>query len=88
MLVAVARTSLLALSSLTPATSQLLALPDPAAAVLAAMQTENRDWPADVGAALEVLPAGHAFTVPEVLFAKISDESRDEWQERFKGIRS
>ena len=63
-------------------------IPFAADAMLAAMQTENRDWPADVGAALEVLPAGHAFTVPEVLFAKISDESRDEWQERFKGIRS
>ena len=38
-LVAVAGTSLLDLSSLTPTSSQLLALPDPAAAVLAAMQT-------------------------------------------------
>ena len=35
-LVAVAGTSLLDLSSLTPTSSQLLALPDPAAAVLAA----------------------------------------------------
>ena len=38
-LVAVAGTSLLDLSSLAPTSSQLLALPDPAAAVLAAMQT-------------------------------------------------
>ena len=63
-------------------------LPECTPESLAAMQTENRDWPADVGAALEVLPAGHAFTVPEVLFAKISDESRAEWEARFKGTRA
>ncbi|MGA0615723.1 methionine--tRNA ligase [Paracoccus sp. KR1-242] len=63
-------------------------IPFAADAMLDAMQTENRDWPGDVDAALAALPAGHAFTVPEVLFAKISDENRDEWQERFKGIRS
>ena len=34
------------------------------------------------------LAPGHAFTVPEVLFAKISDESRAEWEERFKGVRT
>jgi methionyl-tRNA synthetase len=41
-----------------------------------------------VKAALSALPAGHAFTVPEVLFAKIADEQREEWQMRFAGIRS
>ncbi|KGJ03915.1 methionyl-tRNA synthetase [Paracoccus halophilus] len=56
-------------------------------AMLSAMRTDNRDWPDDIRAALQALPAGHAFIVPEVLFAKISDESRDEWRERFKGIR-
>ena len=63
-------------------------IPFAADAMLAAMQSDNRDWPRDVRAALEALPAGHAFTVPEVLFAKISDEQRDEWQDRFKGIRT
>ncbi|MFO1139767.1 MAG: methionine--tRNA ligase [Paracoccus sp. (in: a-proteobacteria)] len=63
-------------------------IPFAADAMLAAMQSGNRDWPRDVRAALEALPAGHAFTVPEVLFAKISDEQRDEWQDRFKGIRT
>jgi len=62
-------------------------IPFAADAMLAAMRTEDRSWPQDVRAALEALPAGHAFTVPDVLFAKISDESRDEWQDRFKGIR-
>ena len=62
-------------------------IPFAADAMLAAMRSDNRDWPDDVHAALQALPAGHAFTVPEVLFAKISDEQRDEWQDRFKGIR-
>ena len=57
-------------------------------AMLDAMRSGNRDWPDDLAAALRVLQPGHAFTVPEVLFAKITDEQRDEWQERFKGIRS
>jgi len=62
-------------------------IPFAADAMLAAMRTEARDWPDDVSAALDTLPAGHAFDVPEVLFAKITDDQRDEWQERFKGTR-
>ena len=31
---------------------------------------------------------GHAFTVPDNLFAKITDEQREEWTERFKGTRA
>ncbi|MFG6080666.1 methionine--tRNA ligase [Paracoccus litorisediminis] len=63
-------------------------IPFAADAMLAAMQTDDRNWPVDARTALATLPAGHAFTTPEVLFAKISDEDRDEWQDRFKGIRS
>ena len=63
-------------------------IPFAADAMLAAMRTDDRDWPGDARSALEMLPAGHAFAVPEVLFAKIADEQRDEWQDRFKGIRS
>ncbi len=62
-------------------------IPDAAATMLAAMQTEDRSWPEDIRAALEVLPAGHAFTTPEVLFRKIADEEREDWQNRFAGIR-
>ena len=62
-------------------------IPFAADTMLEAMQSDNRDWPSDVPAALAALPAGHAFTTPEVLFAKISDEQREEWQERFQGIR-
>ncbi len=62
-------------------------IPDAAAAMLAALRTEDDSWPDDVEAALEVLPAGHAFETPEVLFAKITDEDREDWQARFAGKR-
>lgn len=55
--------------------------------MLAAMKTDDRSWPDDADAALRALPPGHAFEVPEVMFAKISDEAREEWQERFRGVR-
>ena len=63
-------------------------IPFAADAMLAAMRTEDRSWPDDVAAALSALPAGHGFDVPEVLFAKITDEARADWQDRFKGVRS
>jgi methionyl-tRNA synthetase len=62
-------------------------VPDAAAKMLEGLQTDDTSWPDDVEAALSVLPAGHAFTVPEVLFAKIQDEERDAWQEKFSGTR-
>jgi len=36
---------------------------------------------------LTLLPEGAAFTVPANLVAKISDEDRAAWQERFAGQR-
>ncbi len=63
-------------------------IPNASATMLAAMGAAGAGWPEDVKAALSALPAGHAFTVPEVLFAKIADEQREEWQTRFAGIRS
>ncbi|MBF9035477.1 methionine--tRNA ligase [Rhodobacterales bacterium HKCCE2091] len=62
-------------------------IPDAAAAMHAAMGTEPA-WPESAEAALTALPAGHAFTVPDVLFRKIADEEREEWQQRFAGIRT
>lgn len=62
-------------------------IPFTADAMLAAMRTGDRSWPEDVSAALTMLPVGHAFDVPEVLFAKITDESREGWQARFEGGR-
>ncbi len=59
-------------------------IPDAAASMLEAMNTKAT-WPTDVAKALDSLPAGHAFTVPEVMFAKISDDARDEMQAQFSG---
>jgi methionyl-tRNA synthetase len=42
-------------------------------------------WPEDVEAALATLSVGHGFTVPENLFAKISDDAREEMEARFAG---
>ncbi|MDO8984281.1 methionine--tRNA ligase [Cypionkella sp.] len=63
-------------------------IPDAAAAMMAAMGTEDWTWPDDVAAAMTALPAGHAFRVPENLFRKITDEERADWQQRFAGIRT
>lgn len=62
-------------------------IPDASATLLAAMQSDNTDWPDDVATALETLQPGHAFTVPDVTFRKISDDEREEWQEKFAGKR-
>ena len=62
-------------------------IPDASASMLSAMKCDDASWPEDVEAALTHLPAGHAFEVPDVLFAKISDEAREGWQERFSGTR-
>ncbi|MDC1482318.1 class I tRNA ligase family protein, partial [Ascidiaceihabitans sp.] len=61
-------------------------IPDAAANMHENMGT-SPEWPVDVNAALHALPAGHPFTVPEVLFAKITDESVADWEVRFSGTR-
>jgi methionyl-tRNA synthetase len=63
-------------------------IPDAAATTLAALKTDNADWPDDLAAALAALEPGHGFEVPEVLFAKISDDDREAWHDRFSGQRS
>ena len=60
-------------------------IPDAAARMLSAMNTLDTDWPDNIQDALKALPAGHAFAVPDVLFRKIGDEEREEWQEKFAG---
>ncbi len=62
-------------------------VPDAAGSMLAAMNAQDAGWPDDVRTALETLGPGHDFTVPDVLFAKITDDARAEWQERFSGAR-
>ncbi|MGR3756240.1 MAG: methionine--tRNA ligase [Tranquillimonas sp.] len=63
-------------------------IPDAARTLLAALRTEDDAWPDDLGAALQALPPGHAFDTPEMLFRKITDEEREEWQARFAGTRA
>ena len=53
--------------------------------MLAAMGVEPGGWPADVPAALDRLAPGAAFTVPDVLFAKITDDAREEMAAQFAG---
>ncbi len=63
-------------------------IPDASATMLAAMNAEGAGWPDDVAGFLAGIPAGHGFTVPDVLFAKITDEQREDWQSRFAGVRT
>uniref|UniRef100_UPI003B51F4E3 methionine--tRNA ligase n=1 Tax=Roseovarius indicus TaxID=540747 RepID=UPI003B51F4E3 len=63
-------------------------IPDASARMLSSMNTLETDWPSDLQSALAALPVGHAFTVPDVLFAKITDDQREDWATRFAGTRS
>ncbi|WP_424976058.1 methionine--tRNA ligase [Dinoroseobacter sp. S124A] len=63
-------------------------IPTASADLLRAMRAEDAQWPEDVAEALSALPPEHAFDVPEVTFAKITDSDREDWAERFSGIRS
>ena len=63
-------------------------VPDASDAMLASLNLgadAAKDWPADAAEALSALPAGHAFTVPDVLFRKITDEEREALVARFEG---
>jgi methionyl-tRNA synthetase len=60
-------------------------LPDASDAMLRALGLAAAEWPADVAAALDALPAGHRFAVPDLLFAKIDDAARDRYEARFAG---
>lgn len=62
-------------------------IPFASAQMLEAMGDAEAGWPGDVDAALSALPAGHAFTVPDNLFRKITDDEREDWQTRFAGVR-
>jgi methionyl-tRNA synthetase len=62
-------------------------IPDAAEKMMAAMNSDDWSWPNDIQASMNVLPPGHAFEVPEVLFSKITDDQREDWQTRFSGTR-
>ncbi|MGF1554159.1 MAG: methionine--tRNA ligase [Paracoccaceae bacterium] len=63
-------------------------VPDASDTILSALGAEAAalDWPEDVGAALEALAPGTPFTVPDNLFAKITDEAREAMAEKFAGV--
>ncbi|MEL6167671.1 MAG: methionine--tRNA ligase [Pseudomonadota bacterium] len=60
-------------------------IPDASATLRTAMNIPDADWPDDVTAALDILPDEHPFAVPDVLFAKVSDEDTALWAERYSG---
>ncbi|WP_299739376.1 methionine--tRNA ligase [uncultured Roseobacter sp.] len=62
-------------------------LPDASAAILESLQVDEAVWPEDMNEFLSQLKPDHAFVVPEVLFAKVTDEEREAWQARFSGVR-
>ena len=62
-------------------------IPDASGRMLESLNTMAGVWPEDLEEALTTLKPGHAFTTPDVLFAKIADETREDWQKRFAGVR-
>ncbi|MFF3734433.1 methionine--tRNA ligase [Streptomyces sp. NPDC002476] len=63
-------------------------IPTTAAAMRGAFELENdtATWvTADQAKSLDAVPAGTAFTVPSVLFAKITEEDLESYRERFGG---
>ncbi len=60
-------------------------IPDAAETMLTALNTTDDSWPGSMAEALTALEPGHAFTVPDVLFSKITDEQREAMAARFRG---
>jgi len=63
-------------------------IPDAAATIMAALGCDDWSWPEDARSALGVLAPGHGFTVPGVMFRKITDEEREGWETQFSGTRA
>ncbi|NAZ37946.1 methionine--tRNA ligase [Rubellimicrobium sp. CFH 75288] len=62
-------------------------IPDAAETIMAALRCDDWTWPGGAEEALSVLPPGHGFAVPDLLFRKVSDEEREAWRARFAGAR-
>ncbi|MEM9099496.1 MAG: methionine--tRNA ligase [Pseudomonadota bacterium] len=62
-------------------------IPDASDAILRSLGLEDHAlaWPVDPIKTFNMLPKGHAFEVPQNLFAKITDEAREEMAARFAG---
>ncbi|WP_299965697.1 methionine--tRNA ligase [uncultured Roseobacter sp.] len=63
-------------------------VPDASAKILTSLNVLEPIWPADLQEFLYTLGPDHPFTVPDVLFAKITDTQVEEWQARFSGGQS
>ena len=63
-------------------------IPDASEILLLAMGHDGPQWPTSVEAAVQHCKAGDSFKVPDNLFAKITDEQRLAWSEKFSGIRN
>lgn len=63
-------------------------LPDASRQILKSFPTARDEWPETAANALHQLHAGDTYEVPEVLFAKVSDEDSAAWKDRFKGVRA
>ncbi|MGY6697030.1 MAG: methionine--tRNA ligase [Roseinatronobacter sp.] len=62
-------------------------IPQAAERIMTAMNCTDWTWPSDLPTAFDTLQVGQSFEVPDVLFAKISDDQREEWAARFAGQR-
>ncbi|MEM1072936.1 MAG: methionine--tRNA ligase [Pseudomonadota bacterium] len=62
-------------------------LPDASDAIKACFGQAGAGWPEAVEAAARTLQPGTDFTVPDVLFAKITDDQMEAWKARFQGKR-
>ena len=60
-------------------------IPDASKAMLDALGLEKLAWPTDVATELSSLQANQTFAIPDVMFAKITDERRVELEARFSG---
>ena len=60
-------------------------LPDASAKIMAAFSAEDLTWPENVAQSVETLAPGAPFTVPEVMFEKITDEQCETWKSAFSG---
>ena len=62
-------------------------IPTTSEKLMLAMDCDDWSWPENVLKAANTLIAGSKFTVPEVLFQKISDEECENWRSQFSGTR-
>lgn len=60
-------------------------IPDAAKSIMSGLGSDDWSWPHALEPALDTLPTGHAISVPENLFRKITDAECAGWAERFAG---